>query len=607
MNGMGGLDSMAAADQGDHIRGQASIGDQQPYAGAAMLARRGNALDDRVAPAAPTQAGGTGRTRISPWLVWLASLAMIVLGLAIYGRSLHILPLSDDWEFHISSYLGPSSVFGVSGHYHYYPVAKGLMYAVYLLFGLNPVPYHIVAIMLFGIGAVLVLRVGWKLTGSFTIGVLAGLLYVLSGRQYEAVVWTVVAFIQTLALVFYLSGLLFYLHAQDEHSDRRRRLWMLIGFYVCMVLAVFTYEQEVTLVIVCMLYRLFVIEHGYSIGWRALLARARVWALEFGFPVVFLAAYLAFKYWVSLQAGVSQAPGLHLRLEQVITLSTIGLYQSFTPGIVSGRLLTAQLAFLASIGWGHPLWSRLVSFAKVLAPLGVIIVFGKPVYRWLSLWSLLGVTSTVLGIGYLASRYYMLLIVPAVILWAGFLVWGAKKLQGLIVLLVDNLLLTDIQTHRRRQRMVQVCAWLPMIALVAAYGVLGVQYTLAQEANWQQASDIEGAAIHRIADLGAANPGAHRLYMVNLPDSLPNPADPTGHFEHGAYLFQDRAPDMITLSIPGRFEGVYYLRTPDAHLIGTPRVISRAEVDALATNPTYLVVCFSNRTHQIERWGPLCT
>jgi len=64
---------------------------------------------------------------------------------------------------------------------------------------------------------------------------------------------------------------------------------------------------------------------------------------------------------------------------------------------------------------------------------------------------------------------------------------------------------------------------------------------------------------------------------------------------------------MITLSIPGRFEGVYYLRTPDAHLIGTPRVISRAEVDALATNPTYLVVCFSNRTHQIERWGPLCT
>jgi hypothetical protein len=545
------------------------------------------------------------------WLVWGASIAVVALGVAIYSRSIHILPLSDDWEFHIASHEGPGSVFGVSGHYHYYPLAKGLMYAVYLLFDINPIPYHIVAITLFSIGAVLVLRVGQKLTGSFTIGLLASLLYVLSGRQYEAVVWTVVAIIQTLALVFYLSGLLFYLHAQDQpeaqQRGRHRRLWMLFGFWACMVLAVFSYEQEVTLVVICMLYRLLVIEHGSGAGWHTLRARLRIWALEFGFPVVFFAGYLAFKYWVSLQAGVSQAPGLHLGFGQFITLSTIGLYQSFTPGIISGRLLPTQLAFLESIGWGHPLWTRLVSFAKVLAPLGVVVVFGKPVYRWLALWSLLGVASIVLGIGYLASRYHMLLIVPAVILWAGLLAWGAKKLQGLMFLLIATIFPIDRPAIRDCQRRMELAiAWLPVVALLAAYGALGVQYTLTQEANWQQASDIEGAAIHRIADLGAIHPGARALYLVNLPDSLANPADPTGHFEHGAYLFQDRAPDMIALSIPDRFKRIYYLRTPDAHIIGTPHVISRAGVDALARDPAHLVVCFSDRTHEIELWGPLC-
>jgi len=153
--------------------------------------------------------------------------------------------------------------------------------------------------------------------------------------------------------------------------------------------------------------------------------------------------------------------------------------------------------------------------------------------------------------------------------------------------------------------LIPVVAWLPVIALVAVYGGLGVPYTSAQIANWQQASDIEGAAIHQITVLGDGHPNADILYLVNLPDNLPAPADRSGHFEHGAYLFQDGAATMVELSIPGRFLGVDYVRTPDVHIIGTPAVVSRTGLNILATNPANLVVCFSAQTQRIEAWGPL--
>lgn len=558
-------------------------------------------------PASPAAVAGDAASsaRIPAWFAWLTSLAVVALGLAIYGRSLHILPLSDDWGFLESSFRGPQAVFLFTANYHYNPVAQGVMYVVYLLFGLNPVPYHLVTLALFSVSVVLTLRLGWKLTGSFTVGALASLLFVLSGRQYEGVVWTLVSIFQALGLALYLGGLLFYLHAQGQQGRRRR--WMLIGFYACMILAIFTYEQEITLVVACMLYRLFVIEHGAGWNGRALLARARVWLIEFGFPVIFFAAYLGFKYWLSLQTGRSQAPGLSLHIPTAITLITIGLYESFMPGILAGKLWTLQLGLLQSLGWGHPLGTRIVSFIKVLAPLGIVIVFARPVYRWLALWSVLVVASTVFGIGYLASRYQLLFVVPAVILWAAFLVLLARLLRRLAFILLDNILMVSRESFGGLRRAIPALVWLPLIALIVVYGVVGVRYTSAQIANWQQASDIEGAAIARIATLGAERPTVRTLYLVNVPDNLPAPADPSGHFEHGAYLFQDGAASMVGLSLPGRFQTIQYLRTPDYHAIGTPHVLSRAEVDALSTNPADMVVCFSNQTNQIEPWGPLCT
>ncbi|MGE5333453.1 MAG: hypothetical protein ACM3N4_02020, partial [Nitrososphaerota archaeon] len=189
---------------------------------------------------------GLAPKRIHPAVVWAVALAIVLLGIAIYSRSVHIMPISDDWVFLAAAKAGPNSIYGFTNNYHYNPVARAVMFVVYQWYGLNPVPYHIVDIALFSICVVLVLHLGWKLTNSFTVGALASLLFVLSGREYEAVIWTLIAIFQTLGLVFYLGGLLFYLHAQGSPSTeageqrQSRRRWLLVGFYACMVLAVFT-------------------------------------------------------------------------------------------------------------------------------------------------------------------------------------------------------------------------------------------------------------------------------------------------------------------------------------------------------------------------------
>ena len=552
-------------------------------------------------------------TRIPAWFVWLVSLAVVAVGLAIYARSIHILPLGDDWVFLGFAQQGPDAVFGLLKSYHYTPLPQGVAYGLYLLWGLNPVPYHVVDLALFSICVVLTLRLGWKLTGSFAVGVVASLLFVLSGRPYEAVIWTVIAIFQTLGLVFYLGGLLCYLYAQSPErkapAGGRHRGWLLVGFWVCMILAVFTYEQEVTLVIACMLYRLLVLDN--QAGWwrgrswasgQAWRARARVWVSEFWFPVVFFAGYLVFKVWLGRQTGVPQAPGLQAKWSDNLVTITIGLYETFTPGAV-GHLLGIQYRLVGVLNPIQPLRARVEAFALVLTPLAVVIVFARPLYRWLALWAALAVASTILGIGYLASRYELLFLVPAVILWAGFLVWLAKKLRDLSSLLLNNLATLDQRVRAWAQRLMWGISWLPLVAVMAFYGASGVPYISAQVASWQHASDTVGVALQQISALAEEHPQAREIYLVNLPDSFSSPA---GRTEHGPYLFLNGAPHMVALTMPGRFQEIHYLRTPGFSSNGPPSATARSQVDTLAASASNLVVCLDMKTGQIAPWGPLC-
>ncbi len=216
-----------------------------------------------------------------------------MLGLAgaslfIYGRSLTSPLVGDDWVLIEHSAGGLGSALSWIGNYHYNPVVHVLLWVLYTFFGVNPIAYHATALLFFWLGAVGIMYAAWRLSSQFAVGLLAAVLFIAHGRQYEAVIWGAVSIFQTVGLVLFLVGFIAYLRYLDSPLDHHSRRWAYGLFVAAVVLSPFAYEPEVVLAVVCMLYRLLVIEHNRGFGLSELRQRARDWMRDFAAPAVFL-------------------------------------------------------------------------------------------------------------------------------------------------------------------------------------------------------------------------------------------------------------------------------------------------------------------------------
>jgi hypothetical protein len=522
------------------------------------------------------------------------SIGFVLLTIALYARSLNIAPLSDDWLFLWYATQGPSRVFGIPGNYHFNPVARGLQWLVYLFAGTNPIPHHVVALSVFCTSIVLLLHVAWRLTGSFAAGAVATAVYLVNGRQYEGVIWTLTSFFQVLGLVFFLAGLLLYLRTQDEGRSQPSRRWHLIGFYACAILAILCYEPEITLIPLAFLYRVLVWEHrrGWSVA--ALKARGRVWLREFGFGAVFLVGYLAFKYVVGKVYHFPQAPGLSTGVSHLATNITIGLYQSYAPGIVFKALIPWQHRLYFGIAANPSLIKLLLHYAVYLAPLAFMILFGKPVYRWLALTSIIVVAFNVMGVGYLASRYFVLFLVPSSIVWGGALVALAGWCRRTLARYAQ-------QRKAGWERAVPALALAPSVLIFAIFAALGLQYLSVNIDNWRQASDILNVLNREIKTYSAADPRARRLVLVNLPGSLRAPA---GYFEHGAYITWLGPTQLVEINNPHRFTaGIDAYSTNNDPSNFSALHVTTEQVDGLSKDPATLVLTYNYDTSHVVKWG----
>src|SRR5690349_1321955 len=87
----------------------------------------------------------------------LLPLALTALGcqvVAMYGRSITLGLMSDDWFLLATSRQLPDAL-GFDGTYHFNPITKLLIYLSYQLFGMHVIGYHVVALGLFWLAAVL--------------------------------------------------------------------------------------------------------------------------------------------------------------------------------------------------------------------------------------------------------------------------------------------------------------------------------------------------------------------------------------------------------------------------------------------------------------------
>jgi|CZKI01.1.fsa_nt_gi tetratricopeptide (TPR) repeat protein len=156
-------------------------------------------------PAGPGQGAPSWRSQ------WLPGLALLVMTLIAYGRVRHAGFMWDD-EMHVTAnpaIVGPLGLMDIwtSRAARYFPLTLTTFWMEHALWGLNPLPYHAVNVLMHGASAVLLWRVlrGLRVRGAW----LGAALWALHPVQAETVAW-ITELKNTQSCLFYLLSALFF-------------------------------------------------------------------------------------------------------------------------------------------------------------------------------------------------------------------------------------------------------------------------------------------------------------------------------------------------------------------------------------------------------------
>jgi hypothetical protein len=128
---------------------------------------------------------------------WYTQIGLIILAVIvlIYWRSLHYTFIYDDWVFlHSIIFKGPLNFlkdqFLPSGKILYRPLGAVYFVAMYELFGLNPLGFHIAALVLHLCSSLLVVRIVYHLNRNYFMAMILGITYAASVTVHmEPLLW----------------------------------------------------------------------------------------------------------------------------------------------------------------------------------------------------------------------------------------------------------------------------------------------------------------------------------------------------------------------------------------------------------------------------------
>ena len=188
-----------------------------------------------------------GARRFNRGIIYSAFLILSIV--AVYWRVFKYPYIQDDWYIINSirtlgnaEYL--SSIFSATGNLFYRPVGQLYFLLLYNLSGLDPIGFHIGAILIHFLSSLLIVAIANELTGDKLISWTAGFFYAVSVTVHlDSMLWMVGIYDIGGALFFFLSFLLFI---------KKRVTFSAIVY----CLALFTKESTIILLPVLLLYQL---------------------------------------------------------------------------------------------------------------------------------------------------------------------------------------------------------------------------------------------------------------------------------------------------------------------------------------------------------------
>src|SRR5205809_206996 len=302
------------------------------------LFRSGSHEPARTGAASPRSNGSVALASAQEWVRWLVPLLVVLCTLAAFLPTLqnHFVNWDDDKNFldnhHYRGLTWQQLSWMWTTHLgHYIPLTWMTLGMDYLLWGMNPVGYHLTSLLLHATSAVVFFflarrfltlalprasGIGHALTVSAGF---AALVFAIHPLRVESVAW-VTERRDVLSGLFYLVAILLYLRACERGARGRGWYWLSVAVFGC---ALLSKSMVVNLPVVLVILDVYPLRRlGGSIGWRSEPAR-RVYVEKI--PFVLLAA-AASAIAVMAQSSVHAVASLaQLSVPGRVAISTYGL------------------------------------------------------------------------------------------------------------------------------------------------------------------------------------------------------------------------------------------------------------------------------------------
>ncbi len=214
----------------------------------------------------------------------LVTIILIVLIFYFFKNTLNYYFISDD--FYYLSFKKITDAFRpYSDRYHYIPIFLIVLTITKKIFGLNPLPFHLIAVTLHLINVGLVYCLARKILKDNVKAVFSALIFAFFFSHYEVVYW-ITGIATSLMTIFYLLGLIVFINYL-----KKPRLSTYFLFIICFILALFTHEYAITLPLVCFLYAVFLNKRKIKQWFKLFITPLFILTLWFGMKTVFFEGY----------------------------------------------------------------------------------------------------------------------------------------------------------------------------------------------------------------------------------------------------------------------------------------------------------------------------
>lgn len=477
----------------------------------------------------------TGGRRVPRWYFFPVLGVVVVV---FFGVVHQVEFLSDDWGFLFKAALGWPHVLEPPPSNHYNPVFLAYLRFLYLLFGKNPVPMSVMAVVLHALNAYLLFRLAQRLYCTAIESVAIALVYATHFLMFETVFWITCSG-SLLMVTFYLATVRSFIWAGDPGASSLRYL----APFAFSTLCLYTMESGLSVFFLCIAIDAF---RRFQANSSAGLPAPGKWLYGPAFRAVVFGAIVLSMLAVKLTSGGRFTLEEGIQFKRIPALLVNYSLFTWIPSQGLAALLTSGFRNSTSVPLSNLLEASPASLAAyllvfVVGPTVLILWRGAAVHKFGLLWFFLVAGFMSLGTSNIAPRYFVVVGLPA----AWLMVTCASSLVGRVARPLGS----------RWGRWVERAALAGVIALVV---VSGARNNLSMSRTYVEATQATKSALNsRVLHHALRHPSYEPVVILNLPDTYP--AERRGL--NYAYLF--RYENTFALAMAMRHRDDWGVRAPD--------------------------------------------